>query len=254
MRHWVSCMSASRQIQTGLECAIAPPAKPMPPQAPQVELLSRLPAADREELQQLGVIKQYSKGDFVFQAGKEAKSVFLLHQGRIKIYQPSSVGKEAILWFCFGGELFGLAESARGAHRAVSAQACESSEVLCIAQDRFMAFLATHPKTAQIVVQLLAGRLRVLSEVVINLISDDVRTRIRKMLLQFGTRGGRRNDASLELAIPLTHQEIADMVGTTRQTVTSVLSELQKQGLIRLESRRIHIENLELLKEMANPG
>jgi len=225
----------------------------MPPESNQVELLSRLPVADRDELQLLGTRRQYAKGDFVFQAGKAAKAVFLLHQGRIKIYQPSSVGKEAILWFCFGGELFGLAESARGSLRAVSAQASEPSEVLCIAQDQFMAFLATHPKTAQIVVQLLAGRLRVLSEVVINLISDDVRTRIRKMLLPWGTRGGRRDDASVELAIPLTHQEIADMVGTTRQTVTSVLSELQRQGLIRLESRRIHIERLDLLGGMANP-
>lgn len=235
-------------------CRFPLPNDQMPPDSRQVELLSRLPAADREELQQLGAIKQYAKGDFVFQAGKEAKSVFLLHAGRIKIYQQSRMGKEAILWFCFGGELFGLAESARGSHRAVSAQACEPSEVLCIAQDRFMAFLATHPKTAQIVVQLLAGRLRVLSEVVINLISDDVRTRIRKMLLQFGARGGRRDDASVELAIPLTHQEIADMVGTTRQTATSVLSELQQQGLIRLENRRIHIENLDRLGNMANPA
>ncbi len=226
---------------------------PMPVNSSQIELLSKLSAPDREELLQLGVRKHYAKGEFVFQAGNEAKSVFLLAAGRIKIYQPSSVGKEAILWFCFDGELFGLAEAARGGSRAVSAQTCEASDVLCIAQDQFMAFLATHPKTAQIVVQLLACRLRVLSDVVINLISDDVRTRVLKVLLQLGARCGRRGRSGVEIGMALTHQEIADMIGSTRQTVTTTLGQLERDGLLRIDEHKIHLTGDVLLSQLGLP-
>jgi CRP/FNR family transcriptional regulator len=61
-------------------------------------------------------------------------------------------------------------------------------------------------------------------------------------------------DQDIHLSIQLTHQEIADMVGATRQTVTSVLSLLQRQGLVRLENRRIRIDSLELLDGMTSPG
>lgn len=225
----------------------------MPVNSSQIELLSKLSMPDREELLQLGVRRHYAKGEFVFQAGNEAKSVFLLAAGRIKIYQPSSVGKEAILWFCFDGELFGLAEAARGGNRAVSAQTCEASDILCIAQDQFMTFLATHPLAAQLVVQLLACRLRVLSDVVINLISDDVRTRILKVLLQLGARCGRRDPSSVELGMTLTHQEIADMIGSTRQTVTTTLGQLERDGVLRIDDHKIHLIGDVLVNQFGPP-
>lgn len=210
------------------------PANPSP-----IELLSKFPVDDRKALMELGARRNFGKGEFVFQAGNEARSVFLLLSGRIKIYQPSSVGKEAILWFCFDGELFGLAEAARGGKRVVSAQTCENSEVLSIAQDKFMSFIGTHPMTAQIVVQLLAGRLRILSDVVINLISDDVRTRILKVLLHLGARCGNRRPSGIQLGMVLTHQEIADMIGSTRQTVTTTLGQLEREGLLSIDEHRI---------------
>jgi CRP/FNR family transcriptional regulator len=89
---------------------------------------------------------------------------------------------------------------------------------------------------------------------VVNLINDDAQTRIIKLILRLATRYGVRVDQDIHLSIQLTHQEIADMVGATRQTVTSVLSLLQRQGLVRLENRRIRIDSLELLDGMTSPG
>ena len=154
------------------------------------DLLTRIPDRDREGLFSLGKVQAFAKGESIFRAGESSPCVFLLLKGRIKIYQPSTVGKEAILWFCFSGELFGLAEAARGGERVVSAQACDACEVLCIRQEQFTVFLESHPRTSLVIVQLLACRLRVLGDVVINLISDDVRTRILKMALQLSSRCG----------------------------------------------------------------
>lgn len=213
------------------------------------DLLSRIPERDRGRLFRLGKVQDFAKGELIFSAGETSHHVFLLLKGRVKIYQPSTVGKEAILWFCFAGELFGLAEAARGGGRVVSAQACDACEVLCIRQEQFTAFLETHPQTSLIIVQLLACRLRVLGDVVINLISDDVRTRIIKMALQLGARCGISSPRGLCLDIVLTHQEIADMIGTTRQTVTTTLGQLEREGLLSIDQHKIHITGSELLAQ-----
>lgn len=217
---------------------------------PQIDLLARLPEMDRIQLLQTGKTHRFQKSEFVFRAGDATHHVYLLLQGRVKIYQPSTVGKEVILWVCFGGELFGLAEAARGGERVVSAQACDDAEILCIRQEHFTEFLLQHPQTALLIVQVLSCRLRVLGDVVINLISDDVRTRVLKMLLQLGLRCGSSHEQGLRLNLPLTHQEIADMIGATRQTVSTVLGQLEREALIKTEHHLIYIINDGLLGQL----
>ena len=217
---------------------------------PQIDLLASLPEADLAALLQIGQTHRFRKSEFVFRAGDATHHVYLLLRGRVKIYQPSTVGKEVILWFCFGGELFGLAEAARGGERVVSAQACDDAEILCIRQEQFTAFLSQHPHTALRIVQVLSCRLRVLGDVVINLISDDVHTRVLKMLLQLGSRCGSPDTLGLRLNITLTHQEIADMIGTTRQTVTTTLGQLERDGMIRIEHHVIYIVDKSLMRRV----
>src|SRR2546427_395254 len=78
-------------------------------------------------------------------------------------------------------------------------------------------------------------------------LSDEADIRIAKLILRLGARYGRRERGVIHLDIPLTHQEIADMVGTTRQTVTSALSRLKRQGALSIDTHRIQIESEELL-------
>lgn len=214
------------------------------------DFLSQLAAADQSALLRLAERKRFSKGEFVFSTGGPGKNVYFLVRGRVKIYELSPLGREVILWFCFPGEIFGLAEVARGGGRVVNAQACEDSEVIAVSQEQFRAFLKGHPEVAFLSMQVLASRLRVLGEVLANLVSDDVNTRIAKLILRLGARYGKRAGKEIHLDIPLTHQEIADMVGTTRQTVTTVLGQWKRHGVLSIDSHRILIESEELLSEM----
>lgn len=214
--------------------------------AQQTDILARMDEKDREALLGLGDIQSFAKGQFIFRAGAPGKHVYFLRQGRVKVYQSSQTGKEVILWFCFAGEMFGLAEVAQGGGRVVHAQACEESEVLRLSQSQFFEFLRMHPDAAYFSMQVLSCRMRTLSEVIVNLVNDDVQTRIMKLILRLGARYGVRVGQDIHLNITLTHQEIADMVGTTRQTVTGVLGRLKRQGFMSLENRRIYIESPEL--------
>lgn len=219
---------------------------------PLSDFLGSLDHAERDALFSLGARRAYAKGEAVFRAGDPGAHVYFLETGRVKIFQAADSGREVILWFCLPGEIFGLAEVARGGGRVVSAFACERSTVLAVPQETFKGFVASRPKAALLSMQVLSSRLRGLSDVMVNLVADDVDTRIAKLILRLGARYGRRDGRVIHLDIPLTHQEIADMVGTTRQTATSTLSRLKKQGVLSIDTHRIDIESEELLTGLAH--
>ncbi len=214
--------------------------------------LAQLDTEATADLLAIATVQHYGRSDFMFRAGAPGSNVYFLRSGKVKIHQLSPLGREVILWFCFAGEIFGLAEVAGGGGRVVNAQACEASEVLAVSQEKFRDYLERHPRVALLSMQVLSSRLRVLGEMFVNLVSDDVGTRVAKLILRLSARYGTRVGKEVFLNIPLTHQEIADMVGTSRQTVTSVLSSLKRQGVLSIDNRRIHIESEELLNELTH--
>lgn len=216
--------------------------------------LDQLDAREYAELISLTRTLQFSKAELVFRAGSPGNHVYFLQSGKLRISQTSPHGREIILWFCLPGEICGLAEVARGGGRVVSAVACVASEVLAVSQDQFKQFLARHPQVALLSMQVLSSRLRILGEMVVNLVSDDVHTRIAKLILRLSARYGTRVGQEIFLNIPLTHQEIADMVGTTRQTVTTVLSDLKKKGVLSIDNHRIRIDSEGQLAGIAGAG
>ncbi len=172
------------------------------------------------------------KNALIFRAGTPSDYVYVILNGRAKIYELSPQGKEVIMWFCFSGELFGLAEVWRGTHRDVYAQACSPVELVRFERAQFQQHLVNHPVLAMQVIDILSERLRILGEMLLNLTSSDVTLRLVKLLVRLFQRYGRCRDGRIYIDIPLTHQEMADMIGCCRQTVTSTLGALKRtQGL-----------------------
>lgn len=217
---------------------------------PPSDFLSRIPEPDRADLQAIARSRSFGKNEFVFQAASPGSNVYILTKGRVKIYQLSPVGKKSILWFCFPGEMFGLAEVARNQPYEVFAQTCTDSEVLAVDQKKFKIFLAVHPETAVLMIDLLAYRLRVLGEMLLNVSSDDVTIRVIKLITRLNALYGKKMDQEMYLDIHLTHEEMADMVSTSRQTVTTILGSLQRNGMLRIEDHTIHIRDLEGLENL----
>jgi CRP/FNR family transcriptional regulator len=219
---------------------------------PPSDFWGRLSAEAREALLACGHRRSYPKGSAVFRAGSPGENIYILMQGRVKIFSLSSAGRGVILWFCFPGEVFGLAEMPRAGRRAVDAEACTDSEVLTVSQAEFKRYLESDARTALLVVDLLACRLRNLGDMMLNLTSDDVTTRVIKLLVRLAARYGKQLESGgIRLDIPLTHQEMADMIGTTRQSVNQTLNSLKRRGLLELSKSAIHIQNGKLLEDLA---
>lgn len=215
--------------------------------------LRRLTAADRSALLALATRRHYKRGEFVFESGSPGNNVYIIEEGRAKVFKLAESGKEMILWFCFPGEIFGLAEiSGGGGTREVFAQVCTPALVHCVPREAFVSFLATHPDTAARVMDLLACRMRTLGEMLLNLASDDVRTRLIKLLTRLCARYGQRMNGIHYLEIPLTHQDMADMIGTSRQTVTSEINHLKRLGLLDTAGHRVVIQD-RLIKDPSLP-
>jgi CRP/FNR family transcriptional regulator len=217
------------------------------------DFIASLSEPEKQQLFAVGVKRTFRKDDMVFNVGASSEDIYILIDGRIKIYELSQEGKEVILWFCFPGELFGLGEvmcRRNQDKREVNAQACSYTEVLVVKYADFVQYLMTMPATAMRVIDLLCYRLRELGDVLLNLASEDVTSRVIKLITRLSARYGKRMGDSIYLDIPLTHQEMADMIGTSRQTVTTVLGALKRKGILRVEHRTIFIQNFEWIENI----
>ncbi len=223
---------------------------------PSSDFLSALELPDRDALFALTRRKVFKKGARIFEAGDPAAMLYILESGRVKIYKTAPSGKEIILWFCFPGETFGLAELSRGVERTISAQAVDGSDVLCLLKTDFLRFITERPSVALCAIDILSTRLRRLGQIFMNLATEDVPFRLARMILDLAYGATQnpcaeaRGNDEICINITLTHQEIADMIGASRQTVTTALSEFKRRGAIRWTNHHLHVETPDVLERI----
>lgn len=186
--------------------------------------------------------------DHLFRVGEPSSKVYIVGSGCIRLTQVSAGGKEAILWFNFPGEIFGIAELWSGTPRQVNAVANQPSEVYSIHRRDFTDFLRNHPEAAMKAIGILSARVRSLGALLTGLASDDVETRIARLLTRLAAAVS--SDASCQdviasdefcVNVRMTHQDIAGLIGASRQTVTSTLIRLRRVGAIRNVDHHIHV-------------
>lgn len=213
--------------------------------------LARLEMEEKQKLLTLGARKHYLKDETICSLGQTNDEIYILVAGRVKIYELTAEGKEVILWFCTAGELFGIADALTANEigtRRINARSCGYTELLSVNYQDFLRFVKDYPRVSLPLLQLLSFRLREISEVLSDVTSVDVASRVIKLLHKLGERYGRKVDNGIFLELPVTHQEMADMIGASRQTVTTVLGDLRRSGLIQMEHRTVFISDNNWIK------
>lgn len=221
-------------------------------EADRTNLLQQFGVAEKAKLFKLGVVTTMAKDEVICCLNSSNDNVFFVLEGRVKICQLTPEGKDIILWLCSAGEMFGLAETstshACGGQR-VTAQACGYGRLLVVKNHDFKQFILNQPSIILPLIRLIGFRLWDIIGVLSDITSSDVASRVMKLLLKLGERYGKSVEQGLCLDITLTHQEMADMIGTSRQTVTTVLGELKRQGKISIEQRSVIIHDDALLSQ-----
>lgn len=223
-------------------------------------LLSSLAPDELASLKNFAKTISVAKREKVFAAGDPANSVYIVVDGCIKLYQLSPGGKEIILWFSFPGEIFGVAEAVSGSQREIFAEANVPSSLLVLSEGDFVKFLGAYPKAAMRAIGILSARIRTLGSSIVDLAADDVETRLIRLLLRFAAGSlpapcpvQKIND-DVCLNVDLTHMDIANLIGASRQTVTTTLADFRRRDLITQVDRHIHIPQPQRLTALLDQG
>ncbi|MDH5409518.1 MAG: Crp/Fnr family transcriptional regulator [Gammaproteobacteria bacterium] len=194
--------------------------------------INKLEPAEWHALQGIGHRDIYKKGSYIFRANELNDSLYVLLDGRIKITRLSQHGRELIQWFCLPGEIFGLSVDDNSRQRGLYATAISDAKLLCIPKCDFDQYILQHPRIALLIIKQLASRLRTLGDTLLNITSDGAHIRFIKLLQRLSKFYGREHGGEVYIDLYLTHQEMADMIGVCRQTVSSMIGRMKKHGII----------------------
>lgn len=211
-------------------------------------LLSGIPFFSQmqsEELHDLfGRLKRraYRPGETIFHKDDAGTTMYIINEGTVKVSVPSEVGTEMILSILSNGEFFGELSLFDGKPRSATVTAAGLTEVFVLHREDFVDFVGKHPNVSLGIIRALAQRIRRTDNLVEDVVFLDIPARLAKKLLELAnTHGKKLPDGATEIDLRLTQQDIANMLGTTRESVNRQLVAFQERGFISIDRQRITI-------------
>lgn len=205
------------------------------------QLFEHLSPPQLARLEQGAKIRKFSRGAAIYLPQDAASHVFLLAEGRIKLCHCTPDGKEAILAFIDPGELFGELALTTPARREERAEAAEASTVVMLNLGHLETTMAEDAGLTLGITRLIGLRRQRVERRLKSLLFRSNRDRMTDLLQELVERYGQPVPTGIEITLRLTQQELANVIGSTRETVTLLLGELQLEGLISVGRKKIVI-------------
>ena len=202
-----------------------------------IPMFSELPDEDLESIAALFRERRYRKNDIIFMEEDTGQYMYLVKEGRVKVTRLLPNGKEMILAFHETGEYFGEMALIDGGTTPASVTAVLPTTIFVMGAKEFSNLLE-HPKTNRVILKTLCNRCRDAWAQIEVLTFHNADARVRMAFHQLVKKRGVETDNGYMIPMKLTHKELSDIVGISRETATRVLSHLQEQNLIRVETRR----------------
>jgi CRP/FNR family transcriptional regulator, cyclic AMP receptor protein len=202
-----------------------------------IPLFTYLSESDLNALSAEAVSKSFPKNTVIINEGEKSDSLYVILSGRVKVMMSGPDGREIILTMLNAGEFFGELSLVDSQPRSATVATMEPSQFSVISKGDFKRVMATSPEMADHVMQGLAHRLREADKKISNLALMDVYGRVARTLLQLAVK----REGVLIVSDKLSQQDIANMVGASREMVNRILKELEGSGYIKVESKNIII-------------
>ncbi len=213
---------------------------PRPPSS----FLDLLSIEDRTALIERCGKRVLGRRQVLFTRGEPRATVFILRTGMIKLMRQTTAGNDVIITLCGPGELVGFSGLSKSTTRVASAQVVEAGEAFVIDDRDFRALMASRPTIALAVIETLRWRMESVADSLTDVVSEDVPNRIVRLLQRLAVGKGERRNGEWALDLRLTHQELANMIGARRQTVTTAINDLHRDGVLRRDQHRVVIPAL----------
>jgi CRP/FNR family transcriptional regulator, cyclic AMP receptor protein len=199
----------------------------------------------RESMTQVKV----SKGQTLFKEGDAGDRLFVVVEGKLKLGTSSGDGRENLLSILGPGDMFGELSLFDPGPRTATATAVTDARVLTLANDQVIGWVTAHPQVSLQLFKRLARRLRRTNEVLADLVFADVPGRVAKAIMDLGERFGTKKEDGLHVNHELTQEELAQLVGASRETVNKALADFAGRGWVRLEPRAVVVLDYERLSK-----
>jgi CRP/FNR family transcriptional regulator, cyclic AMP receptor protein len=191
------------------------------------------------------------RGDALFTEGDDGDRLYVITSGKIKLGRSSADGRENLIAVLGPGEMFGELSLFDPGPRTATATAVSDALLVGLGHDDLQQWLSGRPDVAQQLLGALARRLRRTNEALADLVFSDVPGRVAKALLDLAARFGRQVDSGVLVAHELTQEELAQLVGASRETVNKALADFASRGWLRLEARAVVLLDVERLRRRA---
>jgi CRP/FNR family transcriptional regulator, cyclic AMP receptor protein len=203
-----------------------------------VPLFSTLADEEFNQLAHIFVARAYRKNQVIFLEEETGNYMYLVLSGKVKVAKAGAGGKETILAIHRTGDFFGEMSLLDGKTAPATVSAMEDAKIISVSGTDFHKYLLHNEKVMLQIIQVLCARLRQVWQTQ-SLSSSTADARIRMGIYQLAKRHGIRDAHGTIIDLKITHQELAEMVGTSRETVTRVLTRLREQQIIEIDQRRI---------------
>jgi CRP-like cAMP-binding protein len=206
-----------------------------------------------ELMAQRSTMASFEPGEFLHQAGDPMSAVSFLSQGRAKVYRMSADGKQQTIVLLGPGDAFGEIGIVDPSGQDLYVEALERVVVCRTTREQFLQVASRDPELAVRLAEAMGEKLQTAREQIADFAFRDIQGRVAHMLLTFLERERRlAGDDSLDRIVPgLTHRELAELIGTRRESVTAALNAFERDGLIRVEGREIVLLDVQALRDIA---
>jgi CRP-like cAMP-binding protein len=204
-----------------------------------VPLFATLTESEFRSLEPIFQVKTYRKNQVIFLEEETGNYMYIVLAGKVKVTKTTASGKETILAIHQVGDFFGEMALLDGKTSPATVSAMEDCRIAAIHHNDFQRQLLSNEKVVRQIVQVLCSRLRQVWAQVQELSYSTADDRIKAGILQLSRKHGVQDARGIIIDLKITHQELAELVGTSRETVTRTLARLQKRGILSLENRRI---------------
>jgi CRP/FNR family cyclic AMP-dependent transcriptional regulator len=195
--------------------------------------------------------EHFSRGDVIFEEGDEGDKLFAVIDGKVKLARTAPDGRENLQAVLGPGEMFGELSLFDPKPRTAGAVAITDTVLASLAHEELRPWITGRPDVAVQLLQALAQRLRRTNDVLADLVFSDVPSRVAKALLGLAERFGQPTNEGIHVAHDLTQEELAQLVGASRETVNKALADFSARGWVRIESRAVVIRDIEGLTRRA---
>jgi len=208
-----------------------------------IRLFDGMSPSEMQEMEKITRMEEVKKRQPLYLPGDPSSSVYLLKKGRVKIANTAPSGKEVTFEILEPGEVFGELEVLEDAPRSTSAETLDDTLICVIPRKDFDQYLTMHPNVTVKLTKLIGLRLRKIQSRVEDLVFRDVPARLAHLLLELSKTDSVAGKQGIRLRAKLTHQEMANLIGCSRETVSTIIGQFRDQGLIHIDGRSVTILN-----------